>query len=150
MKTVYVVATILVLGATSAAAVEPVLPRGSYSGPASWRGPDGSSGTYTAEKTFSGNTLRGSYSWPDPARRKERYSVAFVLSPSEPVFDVLDGQGRVVGRGRCDGHACAYRASFGDVSVDESFRWSTGKMTVRGSKSGPGFAVIWKETLAAR
>ena len=69
---------------------------------------------------------------------------------AEPVFDVLDSEGRVVGKGHCYDDACSYRADFGGVSVDESLRWTSEGMAVLGSKSGPGFSVVWKETLRRR
>ena len=36
------------------------------------------------------------------------------------------------------------------MTVDESFRWSGNGMTVLGAKTGPGFSVVWKETLKLR
>ena len=126
------------------------LPSGTYTGTADWRGPGGSSGTYTVEKTFDGNTLTSRYAWREPKEREEKHTVTFVAKTSEPVFDVVDAQGASVGRGYCYDDACSYRATFGALTVDESFRWSKDGMTVLGSKTGPGFTVVWTEKLDLR
>ena len=143
-------ATVLIQLALQTASGASSLPSGTYTGTASWRGPGEATGTYRVEKTFSGTTLSARYTWTEPAPREEQHTVEFAIKATEPTFDVLDGQGQVVGRGYCYDDACSYRATFGPVSVDESFRWTGNVMTVLGSKSGPGFSVVWKEALEAR
>lgn len=126
------------------------LPSGTYSGTAEWRGPGGSTGTYTVEKMFDGATMTARYAWTDTQAREEKYTLTFAAKSAEPLFDVQDGTGQVVGKGHCYGDACSYRATFGPVTIDESFRWSKDGMTVLGAKSGPGFSVVWKESLQSR
>ncbi len=149
MKAACVMAAVMLAGlAQSGSTVG--LPSGTYAGTASWRGPADSVGSYKVERTFSGNTLTAHFAWTDTQAREERHSVTFAPKANEPGFDVLDEQGGVVGRGHCYDDACAYRATFGPVSVEESWRWSRNELTVLGAKSGPGFSVVWKESLQSR
>jgi hypothetical protein len=149
MRNLVVVAAVIAAGMSFAETGAP-LPSGTYTGTADWRGPGGSSGQYTVEKTFDGNSLTAHYTWTDAQRREERHTVTFASKATDPVFDVVDAKGENVGRGYCYDDACSYRATFGPVTVDETFRWSGDAMTVLGSKSGPGFTVVWKETLTLR
>ena len=125
-------------------------PSGTYAGTADWRGPGGKTGTYTVEKTFEGNRVTAQYTWTDATAKNEKHTITFAPKAAEPVFDVTDEKGQSVGTGHCYDDACSYRATFGPVTVDESFRWSGNAMTVLGAKSGPGFSVVWKETLKLR
>jgi hypothetical protein len=143
-------AAILAAALPSLAGSDESFPSGTYSGTAVWRGPGGSTGSYTVEKTFADQTLRSRYTWKDTQARDEEHSVTFAAKPGSPDFDVVDEQGQIVGRGYCYDDTCAYSARFDSLSVDESFRWSNDGMTVLGSKSGPGFTVVWKETLEPR
>ena len=138
-----------VMAGGMAVAGSPTLPGGTFTGTAEWRGPRGSSGTYTVERTFEGDTMRSKFAWNEGKPRTEEHVITFALQ-SEPTFEVKDASGQVVGRGHCFDDTCAYRADFGKVSVDESFRWSGDSLTVLGSKSGPGFSVVWKESLKIR
>lgn len=142
--------TTLILAAGLARAASPALPEGSFAGTASWRGPSGSTGTYAVERSFSGTTIKSHYSWTEPQAREETVTLTFAMKPAEPGFDVLDGKNAVVGKGYCYDDCCAYRATFGPVTVDESLRWSAGSVIAVGQKSGPGFSVVWKETLKSR
>jgi hypothetical protein len=148
MKTIGL--TTLFLLASLARAASPTLPEGTFAGNATWRGPAGSGGSYAVERSFSGTTISSHYSWTQPQPREETITLTFAMKPSEPVFDVLDGKNQVVGKGYCYDDACAYRATFGPVTVDETIRWSEGSVVAIGSKAGPGFSVVWKETLASR
>jgi hypothetical protein len=127
-----------------------VLPQGSYAGSAEWQGPSRSSGTYTVERTFKGDTIEARYAWRDKEPREERHTVTFAFKPTEPTFDVVDESGTVVGRGHCFKDACAYRATFGPVEVEETFHWSGTDLGVLGAKSGPGFSVVWNEKLESK
>lgn len=138
------------LAAGLAQAASPGLPAGSYTGTATWRGPGGSSGTYTVERTIAGNTITAHYAWTEPKPREEKHAMTLAMKGAEPFFDVMEDKEQVVGKGYCYDDACSYRATFGAVTVDETFRWSDGSMEVLGSKSGPGFSVVWKETLKSR
>jgi hypothetical protein len=140
----------VILAASLAGAASPILPEGSFTGTAAWRGPSGSTGTYAVERTFSGTTITSRYSWTEPQAREETVTLTFAVKPSDPGFDVLDGKDAVVGKGYCYDDACAYRATFGPVTVDETIRWSAGSIVAVGQKSGPGFSVVWKETLKSR
>jgi hypothetical protein len=140
----------LILAASLAGATTPLLPEGSFAGTATWRGPSGSTGTYAVERTFSGTTITSHYSWTEPQAREESVTLTFAMKPSEPGFEVLDSKNAVVGKGYCYDDACAYRATFGPVTVDETLRFSAGSIVAVGQKSGPGFSVVWKETLKSR
>jgi hypothetical protein len=140
----------LALAGASLAEPPAGLPRGTYTGAADWRGPGGTTGTYTVEKTFDGDRVSALYRWNDTGSREERHAITFARRPGEPVFDVLDEQGQSVGRAHCYDDSCSYRASFGPVTVEESFQWSGDVMTVLGAKAGPGFSVVWKESLKLR
>lgn len=142
--------TTLFLAVSLTGAASPSLPEGSFAGTATWRGPSGSSGSYAVERRFNGTTITSHYSWTEPQPREETLALTFALKPQEPIFDVLDGKNAVIGKGYCYDDACAYRATFGPVTVDETFRWSEGSVIVMGQKSGPGFSVVWKETLKSR
>lgn len=150
MRTMCVMAAILAAWAVQAAGGNPDFPSGTFAGTASWRGPGDTSGSYAVEKTFTGDTLHARYTWTDPQAREEKHTVRFRLEPTQPTFEVADDQGQVVGQGYCYDGACSYRATFGPVNVEESFRWSKDAMSVLGSKSGPGFSVVWTETLKLR
>lgn len=139
-----------ILAAGILQAAQPTLPQGSYAGTATWKGPEGSTGTYTVEKTISGNTISSRYAWTEPKPREEKVSLTLVMKESGPLFDVLDEKKQVVGSGYCYDDTCAYRSTFGPVTVDETLRWSEGSIIATGAKSGPGFSVVWKETLKAR
>ncbi len=141
---------IAVLAAGLAQAASPALPAGSYAGTATWRGQGGSSGTYTVERTFSGNTMSYHFAWTEPKPREETHTMTLAMKGSDPVFDVLDEKEQVVGKGYCYDDTCGYHAAFGPVNVDETFHWNGGSMEVTGAKSGPGFSVAWKETLKSR
>lgn len=121
------------------------LPGGTWTGTAEWSGA-GQSGDYRVERTFAGNTMTSNFAWEERGGRTEEATVTFAIS-GEPMFDVLDPSGGVVGRGYCADHACAYRAVFGKMNLDESFRWTDDALSVLGAKSGPGFGVVWTETL---
>lgn len=140
----------MLLAGWAASAFATGLPVGTYVGTADWRGPGGSTGTYAVEKTFSGDTVTARYSWKDEKSREETQTVTFAAKAADPTFDVVDGKGQVVGKGYCYDDACSYRATFGPLNVEESFRWSKAGMTVLGAKSGPGFSVVWKEQLLSR
>ena len=147
MRAWQVIASVLVAG-VSFAGPKDALPSGKYTGSADWKGPGGSSGTYTVEKTFDGTSVVASYTWSDDKKaHDERHTVTFVTNGPGPQFDVTDDKGQKIGQGYCYDDACSYRATFGPVTVDETFRWSGREMTVLGAKSGPGFSVVWKETL---
>jgi hypothetical protein len=126
------------------------LPHGNYVGTADWKGPRGSSGTYTVEKSFDGDRIAATYRWTDETAREEKHTITLAAKPGEAVFDVVDEKGASVGRAYCYDDACSYRATFGPVTIDESFRWSGDAMVVLGAKSGPGFSVVWKESLKLR
>jgi len=142
--------TTLILAASLARAAAPPLPEGTFAGTAAWRGPSGSTGTYAVERNFNGTTITSHYSWTEPKPREETVTLTLAMKPTEPGFDVLDGKNAVVGQGYCYDDACSYRATFGPVTVDETLRWSAGSVIVVGQKSGPGFSVVWKETLRSR
>lgn len=141
--------TTLILAASLARAASP-LPEGSFTGTAAWRGASGSAGTYAVERNFTGTTITSHYSWTEPKAREETVTLSFAMKPTEPAFDVLDSKNAVVGKGYCYDDVCSYRATFGPIIVDESLRWSEGSVVVVGQKSGPGFSVVWKETLKSR
>jgi hypothetical protein len=140
----------LILAASLARAASPAFPEGSFSGTAAWRGPSGSTGTYAVERIFDGTTIKSHYSWTEPQAREETVTMTFAMKPTEPGFDVLDGKNAVVGRGYCYDDSCAYRATFGPVTVDETLRFSANSVVAVGQKSGPGFSVVWKETLKSK
>jgi hypothetical protein len=146
----FVAMSVVLGGAAWAGSDGASFPAGDWAGTAQWRGPGGSSGTYEVSKSFAGRTLSARYAWDGERSGEERHTVTFTLDPAQPIFDVLDEQGHVVGTGHCYDDACAYEASFGPVRVLESFRWTEREMSVLGSKSGPGFSVVWRETLSAR
>ena len=147
MRKLAYVAIVVAAGLAQAGAT--ALPGGTFTGTAEWRGAGGMTGTYTVERTFDGNTMRSKFAWNEGKPRAEEHVLTFSLG-TEPTFEVKDGQGQVVGKGHCFEDACAYRADFGKVSVDETFRWSGDTLTVLGAKSGPGFSVVWKEALHTR
>ena len=149
MKQKSIVMTVL-LAAGAVLAAPSDFPGGKFTGTADWRGPGGSTGTYTVEKSFTGTTITSRYAWTEPQPREEKITLTFAMTDASPVFDVLDEQKKVVGQGHCYDDACAYRATFGPVTVEESFRWSADGITVLGAKSGPGFAVVWREKLRSR
>jgi len=140
----------LLLAASVAGANSPLLPEGSFTGTAAWRGPSGSTGTYSVERSFHGTTMTSHYAWTEPQPREETVTLTFAMKSAEPGFDVLDSKNAVVGSGYCYDDACAYRATFGPVTVDETLRWSAGSIVAVGQKSGPGFSVVWKETLKSK
>jgi hypothetical protein len=140
----------LILTASLARAATPTFPEGSFSGTAAWRGPAGSTGTYAVERSFSGTTIKSHYAFTDPQAREETVTLTFAMKPGEPGFDVLDGKSAVVCKGYCYDDSCAYRATFGPVTVDENLRWSADSIVAVGQKSGPGFSVVWKETLKSK
>jgi hypothetical protein len=144
-----IVCLVAVAAAGLAQAGGAALPGGAFSGTAEWRGPKGSTGTYTVERTFEGNTMRSKFTWDEGKPRNEEHVLTFSLG-TEPTFEVTDPAGQVVGKGHCFDDTCAYRADFGKVSVEETFRWTSDTLTVLGSKSGPGFSVVWKESLRSR
>ena len=141
------VAASFFLGGLALAGSHGDLPSGTYAGTADWRGPGGTTGTYTVEKTFEGNRVTAHYTWTGATARDEKHTITFAPKTAEPRFDVVDEKGQSVGTGHCYDDACSYRATFGPVTIDESFRWSGNGMTVLGAKSGPGFSVVWKESL---
>jgi hypothetical protein len=149
MRTIGVMLALLLSGVAQAGPGSG-LPSGKYTGTADWRGPGGSTGTYTVEKDFDGTTMTARYAWTDTQAREEKHTVTFAAKSAEPLFDVVDEKGQIVGKGYCYDDACSYRAAFGPINIDESFRWSKGGMTVLGAKSGPGFSVVWKESLQSR
>jgi hypothetical protein len=146
MRSIILAIGVLAAGVSSAA----TLPEGAYAGTANWRGPGGSTGTYSVERSFSGNTMTAHYSWAQPQPREETLSVTFETKGQNPMFDVLDDKKQVVGTGYCADDTCAYHATFGPVVIDETLRWCDGSVVVTGAKSGPGFSVVWKETLKSR
>ena len=122
------------------------LPAGTFTGTAEWLGPHGSTGTYTVERTFEGNTMRSRFAWNEAKPRSEEHAVTFALGKA-PSFEVKDAQGQVVGKGHCVEDTCAYAAEFGKIHVEETLRFAGDSLTVVGTKSGPGFSVVWKEAL---
>ena len=146
----HVVFAIGVLASGILQAAQPNFPQGSYAGTATWRGPGNATGTYMVERSIIGSTISSRYAWTEPQPREEKSSVTFVMKDSGPLFDVLDEKKQVVGSGYCYDDTCAYRSTFGPVTVDETLTWSQGSFVATGAKTGPGFSVVWKETLKAR
>lgn len=145
------VAMIAILAAPFAlAAAERSFPAGTFAGTATWEGPGGSSGTYEVERTFEGRALRATFRWDGGSGGSETTSLRFASHPSQPVFDVSDDAGRIVGKGHCYDDACSYWANFGATRVEETFQWSGRRVDVWGAKSGDGFSIVWKERLEAK
>lgn len=146
MRNIILAIGVLAAGVSSAA----MLPEGAYTGTASWRGPGGATGTYSVERSFSGNTMTAHYSWTQPQPREETLSVTFDVKGQNPTFDVLDDRKQIVGTGYCADDTCGYHATFGPVVLDETLTFRDRSVVVTGAKSGPGFSVVWKETLKSR
>ena len=142
--------TTLLFMASLAGAASPTLPQGSFAGTATWRGAGNSTGTYAVDRSFSGTTITSHYSWTQPQPREETIATTFAMTSTEPGFDVLDAKSAVVGKGYCYDDVCSYRATFGPITMEETLRWSDGVVVAVGQKSGPGFSVVWKETLKSR
>jgi hypothetical protein len=137
---------LLALGVSTPAAAGP-LPAGSYAGTARWIGANGARGSYTVERTFNGNVLTNHYEWTGSKQTSETHRVTFALKSGDPFFEVMDDKNKVVGKGFCYENACSYTVNTATVRVEEMFRFGNGLIEVIGAKSGPGFAVAWKEDL---
>jgi hypothetical protein len=137
---------LLVLAVSTPAAAGP-LPAGSYAGTARWIGAKGARGSYTVERTFNGNVVTNHYEWTGTKRVSENHRMTFALKSGDPFFEVMDEKNQVVGKGFCFENACSYTVNVGPVRVEETFRFGDGVIEVVGAKSGPGFAVAWKEDL---
>ena len=83
----FAVFSIGILAAGILQAAQPTLHQGSYAGTATWKGPEGSTGTYTVERTFSGNTISSRYAWTEPQPREEKVSLTLVMKESGPLID---------------------------------------------------------------
>jgi hypothetical protein len=139
-----------ILAAGVASAASPGMPSGNYAGTATWRGAAGSSGTYAVETAIHGSTITTRYAWTDPKPRSETMTVTLAIKGTDPVFDVLDEAGKVIGKGYCYDQVCGYHIAYGSITLDETYRWSGSNLEVVGGKSGPGFSVAWREALTAK
>lgn len=127
------------------------LAKGDFAGTGHWRGPGGSSGEYQVETAVTSDTLTGSYVYQKGAEaRSETYTYKTTLKEGGPFFDLLDAKDKLVGSGYCYDSECFYRAEFSGIVVQETLRFAKGSLEKVGSKSGPGFSVVWKEVLAAK
>lgn len=147
MKTVVVLFTVLLATAALAA---PPLPSGTYAGTGHWRGPQGTSGTYSVETVVTGDTLTSRYVY-DVNGAQRRETVTMTLSEGqEPFFDVRDGSGQVIGSGYRFDSRCAYRLDVHGMVVEETIESGRDGLVKFGAKKGPDFRVVWTETLTAR
>jgi hypothetical protein len=137
---------LVVLSVSTATAAEP-LPAGSYAGSARWSGPNGKGGSYTVERSIKGNVVTSHYQWTGTKRANETHRVTFVIKDGSPFFEVTDEKNQVVGKGFCFENVCSYTVNESAVHVVETMRFGDGVIEVSGSKTGPGFAVVWKEDL---
>jgi hypothetical protein len=137
---------------TAALAGDASFPAGKYEGKGTWRGPQGSEGSYDVQTEFTNRTLKSSFVWSEPGKapRTEKVVLTFGPEGKEAAVAVLDDTGKSIGEGFCFEGECFYRAEFGAIVVAETFRWENGRLHKLGTKSGPGFRVVWTEELTAR
>jgi len=137
---------------TAALAGASEFPAGKFEGKGTWRGPGGSTGSYAVSTEIDGRTMTNRYVWKEPGKadRVETITVSFGDEGKNATFPITDGAGKVVGEGFCFEGACSYKTASETVTVSETIRWSDGKLQKLGTKSGPGFQVVWTEDLASR
>ena len=124
------------------------VPAGTYVGTGDWKGM-GSTGRYDAKTTIADGVWTSHYAYQDGGGSHQETVKMTLQRTTDPYFDVLDDKGQKVGSGYCYDAECSYRAAFGGIEVSETLRYTDGKIHKLGSKSGPGFAVVWKEVLEA-
>jgi hypothetical protein len=147
-RAILILPSILLL--TTAWAAFPVA-SGKFSGTGHWRGPGGASGDYEVETAVTPDSLTGSYVYQKGAEsHSETYTYKMTLKEGGPFFDLLDAKDKVVGSGYCYDTECFYRAELSGIVVQETLRFAKGSLEKVGSKSGPGFSVVWKEVLQAK
>jgi hypothetical protein len=126
------------------------LPSGEFVGTGTWKSPDGSSGGYDVSTRIEGATLTSNYEYAVEGGRRTESATIELVAKDSAVFEVRNDKGEVVGKGFYLEAECSYRAEFGSIAVEETIRFDHGVLYKFGSKCGPGFQVIWSETLKAR
>jgi hypothetical protein len=125
------------------------LAQGTFRGSGAWEAADGSTGRYTTETTVSGATLSSRWTYVDGGKTHEE-SHAMTLAPApDGTLRVLDETNRIIGSARCLGDECLLTVEEGPVKLVETVCTRNGQLLTFGAKSGPGFAVVYSETLAA-
>lgn len=127
----------------------PTAADGEWVGDGAWSGPGMGSGAYDVRTTVSGDTWTTAYDYPGSEARASTHVTRFVPR-GDGFFDVHDADGRKVGDGYCVLGECAYEASYDGVALRETVRIEGDRIHRLGHKSGEGFRVAWKETLARR
>lgn len=124
--------------------------QGTFTGTGDWKGPGGSTGSYTVETTISGDVVTSRYVWPQKGGdRKESTTLRFATKDG-PFFDLVNEKGEPAGGGFCVEELCHYRIETGSLVVEETIRFLPDSLEKLGAKKGPGFQVAWKETLKAK
>ena len=119
---------------------------GSFSGKGDWQMGDGNSGSYTVETVLRGDTLTSSYEYEGATGEDQKSHTMRMQFKDRTAFDVIGDTG-VVGSGYCLDRQCFYRATLQGIVIEETLRFEAGELHKFGSKSGPGFQVVWQEVL---
>jgi len=126
------------------------LPSGEFAGTGTWKSPDGSSREYDVSTRIEGATLTSTYEYVMEGSRRNESATIELVAKDSVVLEVRNDKGEVIGKGFYLEAECSYRAEFDGIAVEETIRFDRGVLYKFGSKCGPGFQVIWRETLKAQ
>lgn len=127
-----------------------ILQEGTYRGSGTWEAKDGTGGTYTTEATVTGATLRSRWAFTANGRAQERTFTMTLVTAPEGAVQVHDAAGRTIGTARCLAGECLVTVTDGPVSLVQVVRTKDGRMECFGTKVGPGFDIVYAETLVAQ
>ena len=130
----------------SSAQASDVLPAGTFQGTGHWTGPEGSAGEYDVTTVIEGNQITSTYNYPGAQPGRDRHTVQLTRQ-DDGTIAVVDETGTMTGNGYCLGDGCFYRMQVEGITIEENIRVTDGWLIKFGSKTGPGFRVVWKERL---
>lgn len=135
---------------SATAAPAPDLGEGTFHGTGAWQGRDGSKGSYLVETSVKGATIRSTYRY-DVQGKPQEQEVSLTLIPSaDGSLSIVDGKGVAIGTAACLGQECLLTMDTGPVRLVERVRVASGRLEIFGTKTGPGFAVVYSSTLEGK
>jgi hypothetical protein len=142
-------AAISIVMTTAVMAGGGILSDGNFTGTGQWIGPQGSSGEYRVETRIEGHQITSAYDYQGQEGQQQRSYILEIDLQDQSWFQVRDNSG-VVGEGFCYESDCFYHVEAHGMNIQEHLRLEGGRLHKFGSKTGPGFRVVWKETLDAQ
>lgn len=126
------------------------LAEGTYQGTGNWEGNDGTTGTYQVETTVLGTTVRSVYTFEVQGRQQQQTATMTLTPDGQGGWQVFDDKTALIGGASCLADQCLLTIEEGPVKVLEVIRAREGRFDSFGTKTGPGFSIVYSSTLNRR